>query len=385
MLVDVEGTAGPAFAGRRRIRRPLRLDDPANPARDGIQACFAYLQDNHLPILVHSYIHEFKSAVAEQEELKLHRQAFQHFGYEWRDMGVNHHTWRINQNALQTFAAEQAAGIYYDFGFHPFGAPGQPRSGQSFLPWVAPWRLTIGEQPQPFLLWCPVPEVCRYPLAYQHMQACDLPLTYFDHIENRLTPGTQERRNLVQTIEALAGIQQRGNYNFMTEQQIAQSLLNHYYCQLNIDIQADGIVMDIDASQVPEAAGSYRGALGVRILRGQRLAAAELSTDAWLRYRQPETDDLYVGLLGPTQVVWGQQPLPAPPLEIWRTNSPVQVLSSVVGTVVMELDAPGMQQIVFRSSAPLRITGEDLIIDRNDDLYTVTHYGASCRITLHLR
>ncbi len=383
VLVDWEqnGQVG-LLLGGAEYGDPYALNDPANPARAGILASIEYLKDNHLPILVHSYVHEFKSAAEEQEELELHRQAFLDLSIPWEDIGVNHHTWRINENALQTFLAEQAAGIAYDFGFHPFAAPGQPRDGKSYLPFVAPYRLTLGEQAEPFLLWAPVPEVQSYPLAYQVMQSFDLPLTYFDHVENRLVRGGQERANLVSTIEALARIQQAGNYSFMTEAQLAKSLFNNYYCQLDITLEPTGITLKADVSGVPAQAAEYSGAIGIRFLPGADIAKANFSTDAWLRYRPGDANDLYIGLLGPAKITWGEDALPTPQLEIICANTPIKVVSCQDDEVELELMTTGMQQLMLRAATPLVIEGEELLIDQTADVYTITHYGASCRVRI---
>lgn len=383
VLVDWEGSGQVGLLlGGAEYGAPYAINDPANPARAGILASIEFLQDNYLPILVHSYVHEYKSAAEEQEELELHRQAFIDLGIPWEDMGANHHTWRINENALQTFLAEQAAGISYDFGFHPFAAPGQPRDGKSFMPFVAPYRLTIGENPEPFLLWAPVPEVQKYPFAYQSMQSFDLPLTYFDHVENRLVMGGQERANLVSTIEALARIQQEGNYSFMTEAQIAKSLFNNYYCQLDIALEPSGITLEADVSGVPAQAAEYRGAIGVRFLPGANIANASFSTDAWLRYHPADSNDLYIGLLGSSKISWGEETLPIPQLEIICANTPINVVSCQDDGIELELTTTGMQQLVLRSATPLVIEGEELLIDQTADVYTITHYGSSCRVKL---
>src|SRR5690606_39896197 len=65
----------------------------------GVQTCA-------LPIslIPHMYLHEYMTDEREKREMELHREAFRALGIEWDDdMGVNHHTWRINKNALQTF------------------------------------------------------------------------------------------------------------------------------------------------------------------------------------------------------------------------------------------------------------------------------------------
>lgn len=383
LLVDWEGNGQVGLLlGGVEYGAPYAINDPANPARKGILASVKYLQENHLPILVHAYVHEFKTVDEEREELELHRQAFLDLGIEWDFVGVNHHTWRINENALQTFLVEQEVGISYDFGFHPYKSPGQPRDGKAFMPFVAPFRLTVGEKAEPFLLWAPVPEVRTFAPAYRSMQKFDLPITYFDHVENRLTVGSHQRALLTATVEALGRVQREGNYSFMTEEQVAKSLFNHYYCNLEVTFGENGITLEADVSQVPEQAAEYKGAIGVHFLPGADLASTNLSTDAWLRYRSQDRNDLYVGLLGPTQIVWGEEELPAPQLEILCSNTPINVLANDDDGIELELATKGMQQLVLRSSTPLIIEGEGLLIDKADDVYTITHYGTSCLVKL---
>lgn len=386
LLVDWEGEGRPGLLlGGAEYGAPYAINDEANPHRPGILEGIRYLQENHLPILIHAYVHEYKSAAEEEEEIALHRQAFSDLGIQWEDMGVNHHTWRINEDARQTFLAQQAAGIYYNFGFHPYGALGQPRDGRSFLPFVAPYRLTLGEEAEPFLLWQPAPAVAKFPLAWESALKFNLPLTYFDHIENRLQAGTQERRNLEATIKDLARFQRQGNYSFMTEAQLAKNLFNHFYSELDIKIEAEGLTISAITDAVPAQAGEYKGANGVRFLPGAQLAAKELSTDSWLRYRVVK--DFYVGIMDETKISWGQA-LPLPDLHIWASNSPLIIHSADEEEILLELASPGMQQLTLYSETDLVIEGEDLLIDREAEedspggIYIITHYGEPCRLSI---
>src|SRR5690606_2168526 len=121
-----------------------------------------------------------------------HRQAFRELGLPWEDdMGVNHHTWRINNNPRQTFGNQAEVGIWWNFGFNPPGVSSAPRDGKEFL-LVSPFMLA-GTDPEQesyeeFMLFTPAPHPLNFPKAWEALAGYDIPLTMFEHVEHGLKP-----------------------------------------------------------------------------------------------------------------------------------------------------------------------------------------------------
>lgn len=349
------------------------IDSPALPYRNALQRSIRYCLDNFLPISVHLYAHEYKTSAEERRELELHWQAFENLGIPWQDMGINHHTWRANCNTLQTLLNEQDFDIFFNFGFHPYGSVGQPRDGRSFAPIVAPFRLIVGDKVEPFVFGTVVPNVFTYAQAVDSMLCFDLPITNFEHVEYRLDPGTKYYESLVRTIERLQQLQKKGCYNFVTEQQQAKALLNMYYTKLNVQLNDNGFFITQDTSDVPEQAGEYRGCVGVRVSPGSKFAEDVVASDALIQHK-PGNGHLYIGVLEGAEVTWNEHIL-EPELTIVRSNVPIQVVRQTEKQLVLKLNSQAMQQIVLQSKGELKIEGPDLIIEREGQNYTVTHYG----------
>lgn len=406
------------IVGQLEFGMPTTVDDPKFPYAEQLQAFIQYSKDHYLELYPHLFVHNFTSDAQEKEELALHRQAFDRLGIPWKMPGTNQHTWRINNpDPTQTLRNERDAGIWFNFGFRPANIPNEPRLGVQYN-WGMPFLMTdstsgLPSQP-PMLLSTPAPVLRLDPQyttedLFDSYIAQDMPIDYFEHIEYHFPSRVGE---LLEFVKFLDQIRNQHSYNFMSETQMARSVLNTLTTQVSVYRPWSEVVFDRIKHMfgmrteptirikpltqgVPEQAAEYKGTLGVSIERGQAYADRPLSTESDIS--DWRNDKLYVGVPLTTLVRFenlkpsGGNTVPIADYSL-STSSPHLLRSNVPYTLhkapnewKLELQSDGMQQIQLRSAVPLNIEGDQLQVVQQDgnDLYTVTHFGAATTILIH--
>lgn len=384
--------------GHLEYGNPYAIDSPLFPYKKDLQDSIRYVQSKHLPLIPHMYLHEFMSDEREQLEVALHKQAFHALGIEWDDdMGVNHHTWRINKDALQTFRNQQEAGIWWNFGFNPPNVSTAPRDGKEFL-FVIPFLLPDsaggwsseplpptadggGLPSEPFLLFSPSPHVLNYSKAWDSLAGFDIPLITFEHIEHSMKPGTDLYDKLLNMIDAMNRFRDERKYTFMTEQQIARSLLNTFYADVSVKVNDGQIVLTPDGTQVPANVKEYADTLGVKLELGE--AYADQVVDTSSMFYHEANGGYYIGVPGPTTVDLVSESRMAERIHIVRSNGPV-TFTVQDHALKLQLNAQGMQEMEIYSPVPLNLSGKGLRVKRDGHYYTIIHYGREAAVTLNV-
>jgi len=368
--------------GHLEYGNPYAIDNPLFPHRKDLLESVRYVQKKHLPIIPHMYLHEYMSDERELREMILHKSAFHALGLEWEDdMGVNHHTWRINKNALQTFRNQQMAGIWWNFGFNPPNVSTAPRDGVEFL-FVIPFLLPDGDgnpPSEPFLLFAPSPHPLNYGKAWESLVKFDIPLIHFEHIEHSMKPGTDLYGKVLKTIDAMNRVRETHRYTFMTEQQIARSLLNTFYADVEVRMSGGRLLLTPDYTRVPANVKEYAGTLGVKLELGE--AYADRAVDTSGMFYHEANGGHYIGLPGPTAVELADATRIAERIRVVRSNGPV-AFEVRDGALELRLDARGMQEIELYSPVPLKVSGKGLRVAREGHYYTVIHYGERAQFTI---
>lgn len=371
------------LTGQLEYGIPCPIDSPFFPYPRELRENLRYARERQIPIIPHLFLHEFLSTEQEIREVALHKKAFQAVGLPWEDdTGANHHTWRISRdNPLGTFHNLKQAGIWWDFGFSPPGRVGAPRDGKNFLI-VIPFTLPGENSEAPFLLFSPAPDLLNFPYAWDVLARFDLPATYFEHIEHCLDPDGTIYPALLQKIALLNKFKDQYEYNFMTEEQMARSLLNTFYAGVRVEItNGKQLRLTPDFDPVPAQAREYRGTLGLKIELGEALQGNELDTSGFF-YHQAAEGSYYLGLEQPLDIHFVEQSSRQKKWHIVRTNGPVEIETAEDNTITLTLKARGLQEIKFFAPAPLKISGKDLKITNEGSYYTVTHFGAPVTIKL---
>lgn len=389
------------IVGQLQYSKPVTVDDPAFPYKAELREFLDYARTNKLEIIPHVYTHSFLSNEQEKLELQLQKQSFAALGLPWTMTGTNQHTWRINQtDRLQTLRNENEADIWFNFGFKPSDSPTEPQWGQDFI-WSFPFLLDDDQLKSSMMLYAPGFLFRADPKTgttdiYKSYAALDLPIDYFEHIEYQYDDPAKTAM-LTEFVRFFDGLRTSDDYNFVTEPQMARSFLatmtsdirverpwlTYWIDQLKTKLGRGlhlTLSLSTDTGDVPEMAAEYRDTAGVVFEPGERYAGYPFATDSPVHTKRD--DKLYVGLglrrLTNVSVNWGVEPF-----HIVRSNVPVHIENKGT-TWTIGLDSDGMQQIKLYGPLPLQIAGDDLKIeqDPNDNLYTVTHFGAKTSITV---
>lgn len=387
------------LTGHLEYGNTYSIDSDYFPYRDDLYETIRYAQKQHLSLIPHMYLHEYMSDEQEKREMAAHKEAFLKLGIPWdQDMGVNHHTWRINENALQTFANQKETGIWWNFGFNPPQVPSAPRDGKEFL-MVMPFMLP-GTEPGggagsdaamktaggktaeegPFLLFSPAPHATRFSKAWDELAKYDIPLIQFEHVEHGMKPFSAVYDNLMRQIKRIDTFRKKHNYSAMTEDQIARSLLNTFYAELAVQWEGDKLIIRVNDDAVPEQVKEYADTLGVRVELGEKYSGWGVKTSSSFSWQGDGA--YYIGLDKElTSVEWSEQSDEDSFIRIIRSNSPVAV-SEDGASIKLTLAAKGMQDLKLYSPIPLRIQGKDVKVTQSGKEYTIVHYGEKLVVTL---
>lgn len=360
---------------------PYTIDDPNLPIKKQVNANIDYAKRNFLEIDLHIYEHAFKSSDEEREEYNLHFNAMKNLGLNTKNVGVNHHTWTTNVDTLTNLKNQQDFGVFYNFGFRPYGSTGSPRDSISFVPAIAPFQLVTDEEKQEFIYWCPAP--VPYSNSMKAMIKYDLPLTFFEHVECRLNKGTKYYKSLVKSIKEVGMYHDNGNYNFMTERQIAKSLMNMYYSNLKVIKDEDGITITPLHNNVPSTVEEYKNTLGIKFIPGSNYKH-KITTNALIQTSIDNNDALYVGVNKDVKICWSEEAVSNNSfITITKSNVPIILKEIDNNTLILKLNSIGMQQVTIKADTNLNINGDHIKIDKqNNNLYTITHYGDVCVIKI---
>lgn len=393
------------LVGQLEYGLSYNIDDPKFPYKKQLEELIQYAKKNKLEIYPHVLVHNYKSKEEEQEELQLHKQAFEILGIPWGNTGANQHTWRINNtDRLQTLQEENAAGLWFNFGFRPSYAPSDPQYGEDYL-WGIPFRLESTTLQKPMLLFTPAPFLRRTgPYAnldiYNSFVQQDMPIDYFEHVEYRFPNENRPSRvdELLDFVTYFDELRTKEDYNFMTEPQMARSLLAQMDGKISVsrtwgmywldhikDWLGKGKHLKLnvaaDTSGISDLAKEYKDSLGVAVELGERYVGSPLVTNSDIFTRKDQK--LYIGLNhAKTDVAIGWE---KDPMHIVRANVPVRITKEK-NKWLIDLESEGMQQIKMYSPVALRIQGENIKLDssKEEGTFVVTHYGDKASIVVSI-
>src|SRR5690606_4770235 len=129
---------------------------------------------------------------------------------------------------------------------------------------------------------------------------------------------------LIREIEFMDDFREQHNYSFMTEDQMARSLLNTFYGKLNVQIEADKLLVQADLSEVPARVREYADTLGVKVELGDKYESRSLNSTSLFHYEDEK--GYYIGLYDEvTELSFAEQSAADAFLQIEAVNSPVTV------------------------------------------------------------
>ncbi|KAB3534717.1 VCBS repeat-containing protein [Alkaliphilus pronyensis] len=340
-----------------------------------------YAKKNFIPVIPHIYFHSHKDNELEKREIELHMENYQKLGLPWGYTGTNQHTWRVNiDEPTQSFRNLMEYNVWYNFGFKVPNAPTDPTFAYDYL-WPLPFVMMEGEEKLPLVLFEPAPFFMYFRGAYSNLASMDVPLSFFEHIEYKMEEGTKGNNLIKNMVSFAQEIRYKYNYAFVTEDQMAKTFINNFYTDYDVYIDGESIKLVTDTSRVPKhLAREYIGTGGVKLELGERYKSSSINTDALIQYEV--ADGLYVGIVNDLQLNIGGKDT-SNPLHIIMVNSPVNYRWENE-TLVIQLNSKGMKQLKISSSSSLDIAGDNPIVEKEDNIYTITHYGEETEIRIKI-
>ncbi|HHY74567.1 MAG TPA: VCBS repeat-containing protein [Bacillus bacterium] len=371
------------LTGHLEYGNPYAIDDQLFPYKREFKENIAHSQSKKIPLIPHMYFNENLTDENENHEMEIHRNSFNNLGIPWKeDMGVNHHTWTINKDALQTFKNQQEYGIWWNFGFRPPNVSTAPRDGKEFL-MIVPFMLPSEKEDErfsKFILFSPAPHNLNYAQAWDGLAKFDIPLTYFEHIEHSMKPGTKVYKKLIDEINFMNEFREKYKYTFQTEEQMARSFLNTFYGDVHFAATNEGVVVVPDYSNVPEEVKEYEKTLGIKLELGEAYEGKEITTSSMFFYEG--NDGYYIGVDEPIKIDFVEKSTMLEQVHFVRSNSPVEIISIEKNVLRLKLATKGMQELEIYSPVKLKVRGKNIKVNKNRNSYSIIHYGDEVEITL---
>ncbi|MBM7615058.1 FG-GAP repeat domain-containing protein [Alkaliphilus hydrothermalis] len=372
------------MTGQLSFSRTYDLSLNNFPYKNELEENLKYAQQQHVPIFPHIYFHSHKDDALEKREIELHQENFKRLGLPWGYTGTNQHTWRVNvDDPTQSFRNLMEYGIWNNFGFKTPNAPTDPNFGRDYI-WSTPFIMMEGEEFLPMVLFTPSPFIRNYGEVYDHLADMDTPFTFFEHIEYKITRGGSGLQHLMQMIDFSNEVREKYNYAFMTEEQMAMAFINTFYTDYEITIGDKQVQITPNIENVPQhLAAEYIGTGGIGIELGEKLKGNKITADALIQYRQE--DRLYIGVGGAVKLDMTSNKFSAvskPPISILMVNGPIEYQWEG-NELIIKFKSKGLNQIMLSSENTLEVKGEEIKVEEQDRIYTVTHYGENLEMRVN--
>lgn len=365
-LVDI-------IVGQIEFGLPIAIDSDIFPYKEDLKRSLQIAQANHIEMYPHVYFQPYKSSSLEEKELELHKKAFEAYGLSWDDVGVNQHTWNINNlNPRQSLQNEEKSGIRWNSGFRPSLKAGEPSLSRDYL-WSVPFRLAQGEDLRDFILFSPGPNIPILDDAYESISQLDLPISYFYHMEYGVNT-ENGLKSLRQKAESLNEIRNIADYNFMMEDQMFKAFEANMKAKItinkNVTINRYEFIIKTNTQDIKD--NPYGQAVGIKLEIGDRFEGSKLNTDSKIYHR--DGNNLYIGLEDTTKVYISNE-MDSP--HITRVNGPVKIEETIEnGNTKIHFNYQGLQQIKLYSPKGLElISGDDFEIESQGEYIILTRYG----------
>lgn len=291
---DLDGDgADDLIAGELEYGLAIPIDSPHYKYGPDLQKTVDYLRDNKFYLGVHFYTNAYASPEREAEELLLHKRAFEHYGIDCENMGVNMHTWYTSRLAPdQTVQSARKAGFLWLSGGQPSRSNAVPQaSAESVL--ACPF-FTDFKNREMMVTNCSVLAYDVYD-RYSDMSAkYDLPVSEYFHCDMVYRDDTESRR----MIDRVSEYKEKNGYNFVREDQFMKSAAAAYNMELSAGSGDGELRLSSGKSRTgfPLYDRTYQDCVGVRLDLAERIDPATVTVDANVWRYDGDKRALYLGL-----------------------------------------------------------------------------------------
>ena len=192
----------------------VALSDPLFPYREELAATLELLSELHVPVLLHSYTHNFKSEEDESAQIKAELDALIALGVP-APLGVNQHTWRTSGiSHAQTLRLQLEHGFLWNSGFAPSNSPADPAAFLEFG-MLTPFYLSDGENKM---------LIYNSNYLYNNFRTYaryDMPVSIYKHVWR---DALFNQAGLELFLRETRAFQEANLYNFVTEEQMFRAM-----------------------------------------------------------------------------------------------------------------------------------------------------------------
>lgn len=370
----------------------IAIDSPLFPYHKELETGIEYAKNNFVNIEPHFYTNIYNQTETEQHELQLHKNAFEQLGLQWEGNGTNQHTWQVSSDdSVQTFLNEYNSGLAWNSGFRPANSNVDPSIGAEYA-WILPFYLCQDISSTQMLMFNTTNNLAR---LYANKGNWDTVVSYYRHPEYEAYKNPAELEKLASQLDQFRDV---FNYNFMSEDQMAKSLMtqlnskilvtkNPFLEIINMFQNNIRTMKQFNATLSPIIKkdkygimnGPYGKVTGVKVEPAEIFLSAPIDTDANVYMRKGS--DLYIGLDKSVKIFISKNPQER--FHIERVNLPVDIKTYNKGLKIKFLDG-GLQQV--KVNAPNNLTvlnsSEWKVENLGNNRFVLTRFGGPVELNI---
>jgi len=372
----------------------VALSDELFPYRGELLATIETLHSMFVPILLHNYVHHYKSLEDEIATIRAEVAALRAFGLE-APTGVNQHTWTTSgQSHGQTQRLQVEEGFLWNFGFRPSNSPANPSSRAEYG-MITPFYLH-GENGNQMLIYNA--NYLHDYIPFEVSARYGLPVTIYRTTWNNVfsNPASVEA-HLVE----IRGVMDHHLYNFVTEPQLASSIAAAMHTEVRVYVRLRDMIADFFREltgraprfdrylavehrdmELPLFDAVYADSIGVRVALGDG-TRSYLDTDApVVLYRGGGT---YLSLAGNGQRgtrIWTRHDAERRDTHLLAVNLPADIRDES-GEITVSFLEDGLQQVFVYSASGFDIQGDGFEVSAvRDHVYRISMTGARSTLVI---
>ncbi len=350
--------------------RAALIDFENNPAvgnqEEIARNIISFVRRRGIPFNMHIALKPDDSKETERKKITDHLQLMSRVGVPEQEVtGCDHHVFYTHaQPVRQSFQSALDQGFYHDFGgatvsnFDLF--PYFFCTSSAYRPYCVPFLLSEPDGTlDPLVIWsptaaCPEKSYNGSGGYFAFAESLRLPVTMYFHPEFIRNANTFDALHpeIMRIIREMTELRDFRGYCPVTEPQTARCILTARYTKLDVSLTRDAIRILADTSRVPEAAGDFRNALGVRIQPAADTRwITNFSTNSQAYYVSPEQHvlELRINPEKPTYIHYASYR--TVPFHPERINVPF-TLREKDGQFLISISEPGLRWMRYACDVP---------------------------------
>lgn len=368
--IDNDGNTD-VIAGQLEYGMAYPMDSPYFPCKEKLKEQIDYCKKNNIYIGAHVMTHVNADDFHEEREIELQKNAFADYGIEWKDIGVNQHTWYTSGVGYDahydnvegydgTYRNEFESGLLWNNGSQTPGSIAVPQVSAENSINVPFYLFAKGAYGMLMLQPSNTPHGSG---VYSYTSAkYGVPMLFYDHCDYIYSDEDDQKTQ----IEKVDKFVKDFGYSFVSEKQMAKAVAASYNTRVLAKKENGKITLKpqtID-EKIPLYDKNYSSCVGVKVVfsEEENIKKYSASASVW----RIEDNGIYVSLDSDAYVT--DKGL-TEPIQVCSVNSPATI-KKTANNVKVTFKEGGIMQVFVEGDAKTNSDGWQVTKDSGRTIFT---------------